>query len=179
MEDLFVLIVFVIIVTGSAILNKLKAKLKKQQVATPQAGGLIVKLNALINAIARQIEQQGADRNTGDSDRDQILDGGETFSLTSDADEQPVDDWMVEEEVPQPRLKRRSPASPVRAHTIESDRTQFVPDTPRRQAMHAGKSSCTFMAASRADLRNAVIWSEILGPPVALRDEHSGKGGAS
>ncbi len=179
MEDVIMLVVFVIIITASSIFSKLKAKLKKEQAAAPLAGGWTAKINALINAIARQIEQQGADRNTGVSGRDQMLDSGETFNSTSDADEESADDWMVEEEDTQPRLKRRSPASPVRAHTIESDKTQFVPDGPLRQALHAGKSSRTFMAASRADLRNAVIWSEILGPPVALRDEHSGKGGAS
>lgn len=178
MEDLIMLIVFLIIFTGSAIFSKLKAKLRKQQQASPSAGGWTAKFIELINAIARQIEQQGADRNTGASGRDQVLGGGGTFNSTADAYEETADDWM-EEEDSQPFLKRRQPAPPVRAHTSQTDITQCVPDAARRQALQVCKSSRTFTAPSRADLRNAVIWSEILGPPVALRDEHGGKGGAS
>ena len=173
MDNIVTLIVIIIAVWS--IFRKLKARRKTQPGATPLVDGWIAKFKALTADIQRQIEQQSKDRTSGASGWDQLLDGGETFSTPSDADAEALDDRMVEDAQTQPRPKKRPPAAPVRSQTSRSDRIQLVPGAPRQKALHAGKPSRTFMAASRADLRKAVIWSEILGPPVALRDQRSGR----
>ena len=173
MDNIVTLIVIIIVVLS--IFSKLKARRKTQPGATPLVGGWVTKLKALLTDIQRQIEQQSKDRTTGASGWDQFLDDGETFSTPSDADAEALDDRMFEQSQTQPPPKRMPPAAPVRSQTSRSDRIQLPPGAPRQKALHAGKPSRTFMAASRADLRKAVIWSEILGPPVALRDQRSGR----
>jgi hypothetical protein len=90
-------------------------------------------------------------------------------------DEAALDDLVFEEAQTPAASEKMPPAAPVRAQTIRSDKTQGAPGVRRRKAVHAGQPSYTSMAVSRADLRKAVIWSEILGPPVALRDQRGGR----
>ena len=162
--DNIVTLIVIFIVLGS-IVRKFKAQKKAKQGATPPDGGWLTKLKAALADIQRQIEQQAKGRTGGASGWDQFLDGGEPYSSQPDADEAQT----------QPHPKKMPPAAPVRAQTIRSDKTQVVPDVTRRKAVHAGQPSCAPMAVSRADLRKAVIWAEILGPPVALRDQRGGR----
>lgn len=173
MENIVTLIVIIIAVLS--MFGKWKAKRKKQPGATPLVGGWATKLKALIADIQRQVEQQSKDRTNGASGWDQFLDDGEEFGSPSDVDEAALDDLVFEEAQTQPHPKKMPPAAPVRAQTIRSDKTQVVPGVTRRKAVHAGQPSCAPMAVSRADLRKAVIWAEILGPPVALRDQRGGR----
>lgn len=153
----------------------IKAQQKTKQGATSKGGNWITRLNAFLADIQRKIEQQSKDRTRGASGWDQLLRGGEPYSSQPDADEAALDDLMFEEAQTQPHPKKMPPAAPVRAQTIRSDKTQAVPGVTRRKAVHAGQPSCAPMAVSRADLRKAVIWAEILGPPVALRDQSGGR----
>ncbi len=174
MDNIFTLIVIIIAVVS--VVSKIKSKQKTKQGATPPGGGgWIKKLNDFLADIQTKMEQQSKDRTTGASGWDQLLDGGEGFSSPSDADEAALDDLVFEEAETPPHTKKMPSAAPVRAQTTRSDKTQFVPGIPRRKAVHAGKPSYTSLATSRADLRKAVIWSEILGPPVALRDQFGGR----
>ena len=158
-----------------SIFRKFKAQQKAKQGATPPDGGWLTTLKAFLADIQRQIEQQSKDRTTGASGWDQLLDGGEPYSSQPDADEAALDDLVFEEAQTQPRAKKMPPATPVMAQTIRLDKTQVAPGVTRRKAAHAGQPSCAPMAVSRADLRKAVIWAEILGPPVALRDQRGGR----
>lgn len=162
--DNIVTLIVIFIVLGS-IVRKFKAQKKAKQGATPPDGGWLTKLKAALADIQRQIEQQAKGRTSGASGWDQFLDGGEPYSSQPD----------VDEALTQPHPKKMPPAAPVRAQTIRSDKTQVVPGIKRRKAVHAGQPSCASMAVSRADLRKAVIWAEILGPPVALRDQRGGR----
>jgi len=155
--------------------RKFIAQQKTKQGATSKGGNWITRLNAFLADIQRKIEQQSKDRTTGASGWDQFLDDGEEFGSPSDADEAALDDLVFEEAQTPLHPKKMPPAAPVRAQTIRSDKTQVVPGVTRRKAVHAGQPSCAPMAVSRADLRKAVIWAEILGPPVALRDQRGGR----
>ena len=170
MDNIVTLIV--IFIALWSIFRKFKAQQKAKQGATPPDGGWLTKLKAFLADIQRQIEQQSKDRTSGASGWDQLLDGGEPYSSQPDADEAALDDLVFEEAQTQPHPKKMPPAAPVRAQTIRSDN---VPGIKRRKAVHAGQPSCAPMAVSRADLRKAVIWAEILGPPVALRDQRGGR----
>ena len=169
MENIVTLIV--IIIAGLSIFSKLKAKQKTQP-----GGAWVTKLRVFLTDIQRKIEQQSKDHTAGASGWDRLLDIGETFKSPSDADEEALYDRVLVEAETQTATKRMTPEAPVRIQqTSPSDTTQLVPDAQRLKALHNGKPSRTFMAASRANLRKAVIWSEILGPPLALRDRHNGR----
>ena len=174
MDNIITLIV-IFIVLGS-ITRKLKARQNAKQGATPPDGGWLTKLKDALADIQRQIEQQSKGRTSGASGWDQLLRGGQPYSSQPDADEAALDDRVFEEAQKQPYPKKMPPAAPVRAQTIRSDKTQGMPGVRRRKAVHVGQPSCAPMAVSRADLRKAVIWAEILGPPVALRDQRGGRG---
>ena len=171
MDNLITLIVIVIAVWS--LLSKFKAKQKRRQGATPSQGGWIFKLNAFLTDIKRQIEQQSKDRITGagTSEWDRLLDGDEISIPPSDEDETGLDDWVLEE-AESPRPKEMPPAAPARARATQTDKIPFVPVASQRKTSQTGQPSFTTTTVSRADLRKAVIWSEILGPPVALRDQH-------
>jgi len=172
--DNIVTLIVIFIVLGS-ITRKFKARQKAKQGATLPDGGWLTKLKAALADIQRQIEQQSKGRTSGASGWDHLLDGGEPYSSQPDADEAAPDDRVFEEAQTQPHLKKMPPAAPVRSQAIRSDKTQVVPGVRRRKTVHAGQPSCAPMAVSRAGLRKAVIWAEILGPPVALRDQRGGR----
>jgi len=170
MENIFTLIVIIIAVLS--VFSKLKGKQKTQP-----GSAWVTKLRAFLTDTQKKIQQQSKDHTAGASGWDRLLDSGETFRSPSDADEAALDDQVLIEAETQPPVKRMPPEAPVRIQqTSPADTTQLVPAAvQRRKALHAGKRSHTFIAAGRADLRKAVIWSEILGPPMALRDRHSGR----
>lgn len=172
MDNLITLIVIVIAVWS--LLSKFKAKQKRRQGATPSKGGWISKLNDFLTDIKRQIEQQSKDRNTGasTSEWDRLLNGGEVTLPPSDEDEKSPDDWVLEEAVKPPHPKKMPPAAPVRARAAQTDKIPIVPVSQRREISQTGQPSYATMTVSRAELRKAVIWSEILGPPVALKGQH-------
>jgi hypothetical protein len=173
MENIVTLIL-IFIALGS-ILRKFKAQKKTKPGAPPPGGGWVTRLNVFLTDLKNQIEQQTKESTTGPSGWDQLLDGDEGFSSPSDADEAGLDDLVFEEAQTPPHTKKMPPAAPVRAQTSRSDKTRCVPGVPRRKAVHACNPSDTSMATSRADLRKAVIWAEILAPPVALRDQFGGR----
>jgi hypothetical protein len=172
MDNVITLIVIAIAIWS--VVRKYRAQRKKQPGAKALASDWVTTLKAFLADIQRQIKQQSTDHSTGTSGWDQFLDDGETYRSSSDADEVALDDRGWTEAQTQPSPQKIPPVAPVRVQTSRSDKTQVDPGALRRRALPAGKPSRTFMAASRADLRNAVIWSEILGPPMALRDQRSG-----
>ena len=158
-----------------SIFRKFKAHQKAKPGATSKGGNWIARLNDFLAEAQKKIEQQSKDRTSGASGWDQLLDGDEPYRSQPDADEAALDDLVFEGVQTQPHPKKMPPAATVRAQTIRSNKNQVVPSVTRGKAAHAGQPSCAPMAVSRADLRKAVIWAEILGPPVALRDQRSGR----
>ncbi|MBR9984809.1 MAG: hypothetical protein KFF68_02755 [Desulfosarcina sp.] len=170
-----VITLIVILIAVWSMVNKYKAKRKKGSGAKPAPGSWVTKLKGFLADIQRQIEQQSKDRSGNASGWDRFLDDGETHRSSSDGDDLVLDDRVLTEAQTQPPAKKIPPVAPVRGQTFRSDKTQVDPGALRRRALTDGKPSRTFMAASRADLRNAVVWSEILGPPMALRDQRRGQ----
>ena len=155
--------------------SKYKAQRKKQPGAAPSAGGWVSTLKTFLADIQRQIEEQ-ANHRTGDaSGWDRFLDDSQTHSSSPDADEAVLDDRVSTDAQTPPPLKKM----PVRVQAARPDQAQVAPGTLQRRPLPAGKPSRGFTAASRADLRNALIWSEILGPPMALRDRRTGQIGGN
>ncbi len=173
MDNIVTLIV--IFIALWSIFSKIKAKQKTKRGATSLSGGWVSKLNAFLTDLKNKIEQQAKESTTGASGWDQFLDDGEEYSSQADVDEAALEDLMFEEAEAPPRPENMPPAVPVRAQATRADKTQFVPGVPRRKGLHAGQPPCTSITVSRAELRKAVIWSEILGPPVALRDQRGGR----
>ncbi|ABW65827.1 hypothetical protein [Desulfosudis oleivorans] len=77
------------------------------------------------------------------------------------------------EAVVQPVLRKQAPPAPSPAKTMKRGTTAF--ETALQQAGAAPApaalpvSKPSIVTGSAAELRRAVVWSEILGPPVALR----------
>jgi hypothetical protein len=169
MENIVTLIVIMIAVLS--LLYKLKVKRKTQP-----GGSWVRKFRVFLTDIQRKIEQPPKNQTAGASGWDRLLDNGEAFRSPPDADENALDDQVLLEAETQPVMRRIPPEAPVRIQQISPpDTTQSSLAARRPKALRTGKPSHTFMAASRADLRKAVIWSEILGPPMALRDQHNGR----
>jgi hypothetical protein len=170
-----VITLIVIAIAVWSMVSRYKAQRKKQPSATPVTGGWITTLKAFLVNIQRQIEQQSKNRTGDASGWDRFLDDSQTDSYSTDLNEAALDDRVLTKAQTQPPSKRVAPVAPVRAQTSRSDKTQVDLGAPQRRALPAGKPSRAIMAASRAGLRQAVIWSEILGPPVALRDQRIGQ----
>jgi hypothetical protein len=167
MENIVTLIVILIVLWS--VISKRRAKKKARRGdAAPPGGSWIARLNTLLTDIQKRLQQQPKTSAGGTFDWRRLLDG-EALRSQSDADEAAPDEPVFEEMAPSAAPESTPPADPAVARVTRADRTQPVPDTPRREAYQRGKPSFASTAASRSDLRKAVIWSEILGPPVALR----------
>lgn len=173
MDNLITLIVILIAVWS--ILSKYKAKRKKLSRAKPSLSSWMTTLKAFISDIQRQIEQQSKNR-TGDvSGWDRFLDAGETYGSSADADEAAIGDRVLAEAQTVATPKKKPPSAPARAQPTKSYITQSVPAETGQKSLSVGQWSRTFITASRADLRRAVIWTEIIGPPLALRDRDNSR----
>jgi hypothetical protein len=164
MDNLFTLIAIIIVVVS--VVRKIKAQQKSPSGATAPGGGWITKLNAFLADIQRKMEQQPSGRATGASGWDQLLDGGSQANSLEDLE-------FEEEEIP-PSPPPMPIVTPSRAYKNRSDNQQIIPAGPRRSARCSEKQPLLRVARNRAALRKAVVWSEILGPPVALKNSRSG-----
>jgi hypothetical protein len=172
--DYFIPLIVIAIVIWSTV-SKYKAQRKKQPGAAPLAGGWVSKLKTFLADVQRQIEEQAKHRTRDASEWDRLQDDSQTYRSAPDADEAVPGDRVLSEAHTQPAPQKITPVAPVRVQTSRSDQAQVAPGALRRRALPADKPSRAFVAASRADLRNALIWSEILGPPIALRDHRTGQ----
>lgn len=167
MENLITLIFIIIAVLS--LLGKIQPK-KKTGTESSSSGGWMERLNTYLRDMQNKIEQQ-ANQNTSDaSGWDELMDETDEADDLYDADEYSLKDLVLEEEKPQPRLAvKKEPAAPsqVIAPARPSDQVTAPPE-PSPQPSHAMGS---ILAKNRQDLRKAIIWSEILGPPVALKDQ--------
>ena len=172
MDNIFTVIVIIIIAVLSLI-GEIRKKQKTKKGAKPAGRGWVQKLDAFLTDIQNRLEQQSKESPTDAFDWNRLRDGGVATRSRSDADEDVFDEPVFEEVEPPSRPKRMPPEASAGVQAARSDETQVVPRAPQPKTLHAGKPSYAAIAVSRADLRKAVIWSEILGPPVALRDQLS------
>lgn len=189
MED-FLPILFFIIVGILTAVGKSKARKKKKQGSPPKKGGdLITRLNAFLTDVQKRMEAQSkAGPSTGQGGWEQVLGKirpGATRPVPHE--EESLDDLVLKEPVIPPAP---SEPKPIRRHTMLLVEPEIKPGRPKAAAPRpaarvrkappapmpqpaapamAGPPPST-ISRTRAGLRQAVIWSEIIGPPVALRD---------
>jgi hypothetical protein len=169
--DNLITLIFIIIAVLS-LLGKIQSK-KKAGAQSSSTGGWMAKLNTYLTDLQNKIEQQAKTSTTNASGWDELMDETDEDDDLEDSDEYSLEDLVLEDEQPPPRLaaKKEPPApSPVSAPARMSDRSIATPEPSPQPALHACKTMGSILTRNRQDLRKAIIWSEILGPPVALKD---------
>lgn len=168
--DNLITLIFIIIAVLS-LLGKIQPK-KKAGTASSNTGGWMERLNAYLTDLQNKIEQQAKANNSNASGWDELVDDTDDDIDEYDADEYSLEDLVLEEDVPRPAVKKepRVP-SPVKASVRPQDPATAMPAAQAQPGMGAGKSMGPILESNRKDLRRAIIWSEILGPPLALRDQ--------
>ncbi len=171
MDNVITLIVIIIMVVS--IVNKLKPKDKAKQGKKPvRGGGLIDKLNAFLAEVQNNLEQQNK-RTSGESfDWDDLIEEEQVSEQKVRYESESLRNLVLEETpppAPPPRTPSRMPpresrlARPKRESPAATD-LKPAPGSRRRRhrrsiTMHPGQ------------LRKAIVWSEIIGPPVALKGQ--------
>ena len=161
-DDIFALILIVLAV-GSAIAKAVtKAKPKSKEKVTPAAGELQKKLKVFFADIQEKLETQSRKSDSTASQWDQLKRGDKVGGPATNAYELSLEDLVLQDEEEPEKPDIQPPRPPSRVQPQAGGDKQ--PD-PRAIEPLSAKTALTPEV-----LRNAVIWSEILGPPVALRD---------
>lgn len=165
MDDIITIIIFIIMIIS--VVNKFKTK-KKPGEKPSKSGGLMDKLNAFLQEVQNNIEQQKKQDSSGHSGWDQVMDQDEQYKVRQHYPEpEPLEDLVLEEAPPPPppkKIRHRESRLATR------ERKRPVTATVAHPAPSAKKICRKRIPMGRARLRKAIIWSEILGPPVALRN---------
>ena len=158
-ESLIWIIVVLIYVVSAILKKKRVAPTPEKADAGREPPGWKVKLDKYLSQVKQEIktglEDTSEEKELG---WDKIL----GKKARSEAPEQPIAEDPVWEEVPIPVEK---PSFETMRKVIE--KASPVKTEPKTDVFPAGVSGFSIK-----DLQNAVIWSEILGPPVALRKSH-------
>ena len=161
-DDIFTLILIVLAI-GSAIAKAVsKAKPKAKKKVTPAAGELQKKLKGFFADIQEKLEAQSRKSDSTASQWDQLKRGDRAGGPPTNAYELSLEDLVLEEE--------EEPEKPVGQPPRPPSRVQPQPGGGKQPESRAAEPLSAKTALTPEALRNAVIWSEILGPPVALRD---------
>jgi hypothetical protein len=166
MDDIFTLIIIIITIV-SAIGQIAKSKKKSAGGGKPAARGeLGTKLKAFFSEIQQRLEESSSKGSPGASPWDALQDVGQAKEPPAGSYELSLEDLeLEEEEAPAPPVKKppprpaRVPAKPAAARPVDPAPEPCAPEPL------VGKT-----APCPEFLRRAVVWSEILGPPLALRD---------
>jgi hypothetical protein len=167
--DNFITLVVVIIFVVS-IISRIKTAQKPKGGAKPvPPSDLGNKLKAFFADIQQKLEEQAADRAPGASRWDELSNAGGSRQLLQPNNEMSLDDLeleYVEEQPSTPKPAKKPPLRPAmaRSQPLEERPHSGHPGPCKREPMPAKTDPCPEF------LRRAVVWSEILGPPVSLRD---------
>jgi len=181
------LLIFII-----SIVSKLKPKKRTGAGAgekPARSGSLVGRLNTFLADVQKKLEEEAAAarRQGRGSDADlsewsQLVDAEDVEVRQGQTPDDSLEDLVLEEVAPVtvPRPTRRPTPPPVRTTTLERYQRPPIPQRLTRpappaqpapqSARRAGTVPEPAKRVSRAALRRAIVWSEILGPPVALRD---------
>lgn len=159
MDNIITLIIIIIAVVSA--ISRIRTKQKPKSGAKPAASSeLGTKLKAFFAEIQQKLEEQSPKSPSGAARWDALRNAGQAQDY-----ELPIEDLDLEEEEP--------PAAPVTKPPVRpaGDRPKPV----AAQAVDSAPEPCApgLLAVKGAPcpefLRKAVVWSEILGPPKALR----------
>jgi hypothetical protein len=175
MEELIPFLLFAIFGILSAIAKVKKDKKKKKRSKAHGREGLAVRIHAWLTDLQKRIETQSKKAPKGKFDWEQLIDRSQLKST----DTTPHDDALADmgldtvKQAPSP-LPKATPAvtSPPPHKPIQSSEKPdtMAVDIPRMMKKARRKPIPRALPTSRSDLRQAVVWSEILSPPIALRD---------
>jgi hypothetical protein len=162
--DNIITLIFIIIAVVSAI-SKVKAKQKTKSGARPAAGNeLGSKLKAFFAEIQQRIEAQTPGGPSGASRWDALRQAQDPSEKSYEIS---LEDLKLEEARPPKAQAKKPPARPARVSPQPAAAQPAGPaSAPCEPELVAAKS-----AQCPEFLRRAIVWSEILGPPVALRDD--------
>jgi len=165
MDDIFTLIVVIIAIVSA--FGKIKAKQKPAKGAKPaKPGELAAKLKAFFAEIQERFDTQTPRGASGASRWGQLMQGGKADGSSADRYDMTLEDLDLEDEETPAEPETKPPARFTRFQTKASkEQPAARPPDLRVPALAPAKT-----VPDRAFLRRAVIWSEIIGPPVALRD---------
>ena len=165
MDNLITLII-VIVTIVSVISNIRKQQRNKSPQAKPkkQQEGLFAKLSAALSEMQQQMEAGAAKRTSAKTPWDQLMDAAGGGRVQTEPVDASLEDLILEEDTPQPQ--RAKPAS--RIATARRAEKRKAPTEPEPMARRRPPHYPT----GRNRLRKAIVWSEILAPPVALREDH-------
>jgi hypothetical protein len=166
MDDFFTLIIIVITII-SAIGQIVKAKQKSTSSAKPSTRSeLGAKLKVFFKEIQQKLEEQSPKGSSGgDSPWDALEDAGQSEEPAMRSYELSLEDLELEEEKESAPPEKKPPAQPARVKPGPAERPVDSASGPCAPEPLVGKA-----APCPEFLRRAVVWSEILRPPLALRD---------
>jgi hypothetical protein len=175
MEELIPFLLFTIFVVLSVIGKVKRGKKKHKSAKAIDREGLAVRIHTWLTDLQKRIETQTQKAPKGILDWEKLI----GRSQSEGAHPVPYDDGREDmdldaaKETPSPLPKTAPIATPPqpRMSIGPSERpTTMAVETPRMPIKARRKPMSTMLPTDRAGLRQAVIWSEILGPPIALRD---------
>ena len=175
MEELIPFLLFVIFGIISVIGKVKKIKKKKQGTKARGREGLAVRIHAWLTDLQKRIETQSKKAPKGKLDWEQLIGRSQLESTHTIPTDDALEDVYLEatEQTPSPVPK----AKPLRVspppHVLKksSDKSKMMGvETPRMPKKDRRRPTPTVLPTDRSSLRLAVVWSEILGPPISLRD---------
>jgi hypothetical protein len=177
MDNIITLIV--VIITILSVAGKIRGKSKKAKTPKSQgSNGWIAKLNTYFDEIRKSVEQQGEPSMELDQDEmgastwRALMERG-TVSVSAGHpgdDEDDLGDLELEfvEEPETPKTKKVPKSPRISAHAPLEP--QVGTDALQPALERVRKLRRFNLPLNPTELRRAVIWSEIIGPPVSLRD---------
>lgn len=166
MDDIFTLIIIIITIV-SAIGQIVKAKQKSASGAKPAARSeLGTKLKAFFSEIQQRLEEQSPKGSPGGSPWDALQNIGRAKEPPTESYDLSLEDLEMEEEEATAPPVKKPPPRPARVHPKPAAARPVDPaPAPCAPEPLVGET-----APCPEFLRRAVVWSEILGTPLALRD---------
>jgi len=167
MENIILIFIIVVIALVSVARKIASKQTTKQGDGTPAAVGWASKLNTFINDIQQRVEAQQPQESPTDANQWREL---MEEDAPSRRQQMAMDDLIMEDEFdiddhPEVRTSKRRPE----AEPMPSPQPPSVPAMPPAKAKADLRIPLLGSTMGGANLRRAVIWSEILGPPVALK----------
>jgi hypothetical protein len=175
MEDLIPFLLFIIVGILSAMGKVKKEKKKKQRVKARRRNGLVARIHAWLTDLQKRIQIQSEKAPKGIREWEQLI-GRSQLERTQPL---PYDDALGDidrdavKKTPAPLPKATVSATSPQPHMpIEPpEKPNMMAVEPPRMAKTARRKPIpSTLPRSRSGLRTAIVWSEILGPPIALRD---------
>ncbi|MBT8338455.1 MAG: hypothetical protein HKP58_05090 [Desulfatitalea sp.] len=161
MEDL-IPIIFFIIISVISVLSKVASKKKKKGDDRAPARGLLAgKLNAFFSDIQRKLDEQAKQGDTGAMEWRRLMEDSVESISREDSQEDSLEGIVLQADDP----ALQPPPTPLVPHR---EKRRPTPPTPPAAAKPQ-RSEMPALAFDRGDLQRAIIFSEIIGPPLALR----------